>query len=255
MMRVSAIHYVFFLTQGVKAFAPFGGSHINNRPQACSKSRVLKSVNGLDNVNGVNGDASAGNMRKLEEVCQESLEQYEEVMEFFMFELGNDIIFLENEVETSNFIQNNFDAILFDRDGVFCRGDDAIPEVVRSLKSLIKSDKEIFFMDDSEASASVAAELNQILDIDDLTQDQIISSTDRLKFDPSRVLFITDRMDSVVKSAKEGGMKSALVLTGNTTSDKLIEVSSSAGVDATLPHIIFPVSFKEGCSQILHPTL
>ncbi len=240
-MRIPAIHCLLFLAHGAKAFAPFVSNHIHYRQQTCSKSGFLINVNGLDNVNGVNGEISAdGN---LQEVCQESLEQYEEVMEFFMFELGTDIIFLENEVETSNFIQNNFDAILFDRDGVFCRGDTAIPEVVGSLKSLIKTEKEVFFMDDSDDKvASVAAELSQILDIDELSQDRIISSTDSLKFDPSRVLFITDRMDSVVKSAKEGGMKSALVLTGNTTSDKLIEVSSSAEVDATLPHIIFPVS-------------
>ena len=50
---------------------------------------------------------------------------------------------------------------------------------------------------------------------------------------------VGDRLDTDVKFGKDSGMKTALVLTGCTTAEKLMEVG--VGTDEEpLPHIIFP---------------
>ena len=58
-------------------------------------------------------------------------------------------------------------------------------------------------------------------------------------FDPSRTLMVGDRLDTDVRFGKDSGMKSALVLTGCTTVEKLIEVNGGTE-DEPLPDIIFP---------------
>ena len=62
-------------------------------------------------------------------------------------------------------------------------------------------------------------------------------------FDLDRTVMVGDRLDTDVKFGRDGGMKSALVLTGCTTVTKLMDVDggdASAKDEEPLPHIIFP---------------
>mmetsp|Transcript_6356 Transcript_6356/g.9306 ORF Transcript_6356/g.9306 Transcript_6356/m.9306 type:complete len:233 (-) Transcript_6356:34-732(-) len=210
---------------GLTAFSPH--SLIGQR-------RALKPAFMEQEINGTNGEFVSQNGAH-KDVCQESIDQYEEVMEHFMFELGNDMVFLEGTPETSNFIQNRFDVILFDCEGVLYKEKSAIPSVSNSIQSLMQSEKKVYFVKSNDGVT--ADNLAKILNFSSFTEEQIIASVVDLESDPSRTLLVTDRMDTSMPLAKKEGMISALVLTGMTSAEDVIEVS--AGVD-DLPQIIFP---------------
>lgn len=96
-----------------------------------------------------------------------------------MFELGNDMVFLPNEQDVSSYITRNFDAILFDCDGVLYRGTDAIPDAEVSLKSLLKQNKKVLFVTNNAGSnrMQLRDKLVGILDCPDLTESQMVSSS------------------------------------------------------------------------------
>eukprot|EP00979_Chaetoceros_neogracilis_P001760 scaffold315_cov218-Chaetoceros_neogracile.AAC.6 len=110
---------------------------------------------------------------------EQSLTQYADVMDHFMFGLGNDMIFLQNQKDVSNYVDKHFDAILFDCDGVLYRGTDAIPEAASSLKSLLKQGKKILFVTNNAGSNRIQLrdKLANILDCPELTEDQMVSSS------------------------------------------------------------------------------
>lgn len=62
--------------------------------------------------------------------------------------------------------------------------------------------------------------------------------------DPSRTLFVGDRLDTDVRFGVESGMQSALVLTGCTTSEKIVamckETKGKGTEEEPMPTIIFP---------------
>jgi len=96
-----------------------------------------------------------------------------------MFELGNDIIFLQNQKEVSQYIDERFDAVLFDCDGVLYRGTDAIPDAGSSLKSLLKQGKKVLFVTNNAGSnrMELRDKLSNILDCPELREDQMVSSS------------------------------------------------------------------------------
>ncbi len=114
-----------------------------------------------------------------ETIRGESLRQYSEVMDHFMFELGNDMVFLQNKQETSRYIDQNFDAILFDCDGVLYRGTDPIPDASASLKSLLKRDKKVLFVTNNAGSSRMQLrdKLAKVLDCPDLVENQMVCSS------------------------------------------------------------------------------
>lgn len=114
-----------------------------------------------------------------ETMREQSLTQYADVMDHFMFGLGNDMIFLQNQKDVSNYVDKHFDAILFDCDGVLYRGTDAIPEAASSLKSLLKQGKKILFVTNNAGSNRIQLrdKLANILDCPELTEDQMVSSS------------------------------------------------------------------------------
>jgi 4-nitrophenyl phosphatase len=57
---------------------------------------------------------------------------------------------------------------------------------------------------------------------------------------PLRTLMVGDRLDTDIAFAKMGGMSSALVLTGVTTVDKIIEIDVEESMREPMPDIIFP---------------
>ena len=109
----------------------------------------------------------------------QSLTQYSDVMDHFMFELGNDMVFLQNQKDVSNYVDTHFDAILFDCDGVLYRGTDAIPEAAASLKALLKRGKKVLFVTNNAGSNRIQLrdKLASILDCPELTEDQMVSSS------------------------------------------------------------------------------
>jgi phosphoglycolate/pyridoxal phosphate phosphatase family enzyme len=114
-----------------------------------------------------------------ETIRQESLTQYSDVMDHFMFELGNDMVFLQNAHETSKYIDANFDAILFDCDGVLYRGTDPIPDAAASLKSLLNQNKKVLFVTNNAGSnrLQLRDKLANILDCPELNESQMVSSS------------------------------------------------------------------------------
>lgn len=96
-----------------------------------------------------------------------------------MFELGNDMIFLQNQQEVSNYIHENFDAILFDCDGVLYRGSDAIPDAAMAVKSLLARKKQVLFVTNNAGSnrMQLRDKLASILNCEDLTEDQMVCSS------------------------------------------------------------------------------
>jgi len=114
-----------------------------------------------------------------ETMRQESLAQYSTLMDHFMFELGNDMIFLQNQQEVSKYIQENFDAILFDCDGVLYRGSDAIPDAAMAVKSLLARKKQVLFVTNNAGSnrMQLRDKLARILNCEELTEDQMVCSS------------------------------------------------------------------------------
>jgi len=97
-----------------------------------------------------------------------------------MFELGNDMIFLPNQSETSKYIHDHFDAILFDCDGVLYRGTDPIPDAAASVKALIKADKKVLFVTNNAGSnrMQLRDKLAKMLDLEDeLTEGQMVAAS------------------------------------------------------------------------------
>jgi 4-nitrophenyl phosphatase len=96
-------------------------------------------------INGINGETTSTPTptinEKTEKIRSDALSEYEKVMEHFMFELGNDTIFLSNQQEVHNYIKSNFDTIIFDCDGVLYRGgDNPIPEAKEALRDMLTDD-------------------------------------------------------------------------------------------------------------------
>ena len=58
--------------------------------------------------------------------------------------------------------------------------------------------------------------------------------------DPSRTMFVGDRLDTDIKFANDGDMISALVLTGVTGTKKLRDVGVHGTADEPVPHVVFP---------------
>lgn len=109
----------------------------------------------------------------------EALHQYSKVMDHYMFELGNEIMFLESHDEVSSYVEANFDSILFDCDGVIYRGSDPIPDAASSIKSiLIDQKKKVLFVTNNAGSSreEMRRKLSEILDYDDFKTEQMVCS-------------------------------------------------------------------------------
>lgn len=101
-----------------------------------------------------------------ETIQNDALSQFEQAMEYFMFELGNDIVFLSNPNEVSTYITKNFDTILFDCDGVLYKnGNVMIPYCKEALQYLIKNNKKIYFVTNNAEYSRIELrdKLNHIL--------------------------------------------------------------------------------------------
>ena len=148
-------------------------------PQSCTAATSRSIARHSTAVTMVNGQDIATSADVTETIRQESLQQYDMVMDHFMFELGNDMVFLQDLKETSRYIDDNFDAILFDCDGVLYRGTDAIPDAAESLKSLLGQDKKVLFVTNNAGSnrKQLRDKLATILDCPDLTEEQMVSSS------------------------------------------------------------------------------
>lgn len=93
--------------------------------------------------------------------------------------IGYGITFLQNRQETSHYIDKNFDAILFDCDGVLYRGSHPIPYASQSIKALVKRKKKVLFVTNNagQSRAQLRDKLAKILHLDDLSENQIVSSS------------------------------------------------------------------------------
>ena len=103
-----------------------------------------------------------------------------------MFELGNDIVFLSNPNEVSNYITTNFDTIIFDCDGVLYRGGNTpIPESSHALRYLLSDElnKQILFLTNNAeySREELRTKLCTIFNFEEgddlLTNEQMITSS------------------------------------------------------------------------------
>jgi len=168
-----------------------------------------------------------------------SQKEYDLALDFFMFELGNDIIFLDNSREISKYIERSFDTIVFQSKGVLVNNGNGRPIVgaFEAVKSLYEGNKAILLLsdDDDFAKQKLITSFNfkdeQLISIADLTKKK-----DAIKME--RTLMVVDRMDVDVKLAKELGLKLALVFTGITNAQDLIDGSMTPD-EKPFPHLIF----------------
>ena len=234
------------------ATAPFAASfaptHIIHTTTSSSIKRLPLAALGM-----INNDAATATLT--ETMREQSIQQYSDVMDHFMFELGNDMVFLQNQNDVSKYIDERFDAILFDCDGVLYRGTDAIPDAGSSLKSLLKQGKKVLFVTNNAGSNLTRMELRDklctILDCPELREDQMVLMSSgyskelaevlsqEYDLNLSRTLLVGDRLDTSIKFGKDSGMKTALVFTGYTTADILVDLDVGRSNDP-FPQIIFP---------------
>jgi len=134
----------------------------------------------LYSINGeiINGEIKAG-VDISETIRQEAITQYDEIMDHYMFELGNEMTFLSNQNEASSYIHQHFDTLLLDCDGVLYRGTDAVPGVVEALNSWMRADKQVLFVTNNAGSSrkQLRDKLQKVLGVEDLTVDQMVSSS------------------------------------------------------------------------------
>ena len=154
----------------------------------------ITSIQAVDSQ--INGDASpplpppiksdTNDSDMTETIRKDSIDQYEQAMEYFMFELGNDIVFLSDQSEVSSYIQQRFDTIIFDCDGVLYRGgNNAIPECSHAIQSLMKDQQEpskqiLFLTNNAEYSRQqLCDKLTTIVGCEEglLTEEQMITSS------------------------------------------------------------------------------
>jgi phosphoglycolate/pyridoxal phosphate phosphatase family enzyme len=81
--------------------------------------------------------------------------------------------------EASRFIDEKIDSVLFDCDGVLYRSPDEAPGASDCIKSLLKKGKQVFFVTNNAGSnrSQLREKLSKILQIDQLTDDMMISSS------------------------------------------------------------------------------
>jgi len=153
--------------------ASFAPAHIVHTTTVSSIKSLPAAALGM-----INNDAAA-TTTLTETMRKQSVQQYSDVMDHFMFELGNDMVFLQNQNDVSKYIDERFDAILFDCDGVLYRGTDAIPDAGSSLKSLLKQGKKVLFVTNNAGSnrMELRDKLSTILDCPELREDQMVSSS------------------------------------------------------------------------------
>lgn len=168
-----------------------------------------------------------------------SEKEYDLALDFFMFELGNDIIFLDNRQEISKYIDRSFDTIIFQIKGVLLQNGDGKPitGALDAVKSLSEGNKEVLLLyDDDQPDKQTLRNSLNLIDVKDeqiISMDDLTSKKDAFK----RTLMVVDRMDEL-KSAKELGLKLALVFTGITDAQDLIDGSMMPD-EKPFPHLIF----------------
>lgn len=114
-----------------------------------------------------------------ESIRTQALREYSKIMDHYMFELGNDICFLESQDEVSSYVETNFDSILFDCDGVLYRGSDPIPDAASSIRSiLLDQKKKVLFVTNNAGSSrkQMRHKLSKILECNEFTEEQMVCS-------------------------------------------------------------------------------
>ena len=180
--------------------------------QAISDGTELK-VNG-ESTSSSSSSSSISTNDKIESIRQQAISQYEEAMEYYMFELGNDIVFLSNHNEVSNYISTRFDTIIFDCDGVLYRGgggggegggngNTPIPQSSEALRYLVQEQQKqiLFLTNNAEYSREeLCTKLCTIFDCEEgeglLKKEQMITSSySTAKYLESKLLKETTRVE------------------------------------------------------------
>ena len=116
-----------------------------------------------------------------ETIRQESMEEMDQIVKFFATSTVTTTTkpkLLKSHREISEYIDENFDSLLFDCDGVLYRGADVIPNGPECLQSLMKRGKKIFFVTNNAASSrkQLRDKLAKFMNCPDLKEEQMIGS-------------------------------------------------------------------------------
>jgi phosphoglycolate/pyridoxal phosphate phosphatase family enzyme len=92
---------------------------------------------------------------------------------------GKSPMMWSSQEEASRFIDEKIDSVLFDCDGVLYRFPDEAPGAKQCIQSLLGRGKQVFFVTNNAGSSrtQLRDKLEQILGIDQLTEDMMISSS------------------------------------------------------------------------------
>ncbi len=221
------------------AFTIIHNNKSNNKSKAQSRptnnihtSSYTHTINHakLDNTEiKINGEISIQD--KIESIRQEAIYQYEEAMEYYMFELGNDIVFLSNHDEVSNYITTHFDTIIFDCDGVLYRGGNTntpIPESSNALRYLLNDQKKqvLFLTNNAQYSREeLCIKLSKIFDSENegflLKNEQMITSSYSTAKYLEDQLLLDHEGDNGDNDSSEGCNKNVVVIGSNGLCDEI----------------------------------
>jgi len=116
-----------------------------------------------------------------ESIRRESLSAMEELTDYYSFSLtdfSDQPMLLPTDEEVSAYIDANFDAILFDCDGVLYRGTDVIPGAPEAILSLMEAGKTVLFVTNNAGSsrAELRDKLARLMRLDALSVYQMVGS-------------------------------------------------------------------------------
>lgn len=156
----------------------------------------------------------------------QSLNEMERVMDFFKDKQKKPLL-LSSQKEVSEYIDEHFDNILFDCDGVLYRGTDIIHNAPASLQSLMnRGNKKVFFVTNNASSSrkQLRDKLSKMMSCPDLKEEQMIGSA----YSASRYLIqeLMNKYDDDDKDSK----KPRVHVIG---SEGLYEEIRSAGFEVT----------------------
>jgi phosphoglycolate/pyridoxal phosphate phosphatase family enzyme len=113
-------------------------------------------------------------------IGQQSLQETKKLVDYFGKGVhSNAPTILEDEVSVSKYINDNFDNVLFDCDGVLYRGEDPIPQVAQAIESLVQANKSIYFVTNNAGYSRLQLrdKLAGVLGTDYIQEKHIISSS------------------------------------------------------------------------------
>jgi HAD superfamily hydrolase (TIGR01450 family) len=154
-----------FVVASAPRFRAFGISCMRNPYNGASKACALRQTTDDDTICSLMVEESENETRKVQHFYEKST---------FLAP-----VVWKSRNEASTYLDANIDSVLFDCDGVLYRTLDACPGASETIRRLISSGKEVLFVTNNAGvnRRQLREKLANVLDIESLTNDQMVSSS------------------------------------------------------------------------------